>query len=85
MQSGSWSERDAVSPDSSWWRRSILSNIGFMKAFIQFASGDGEEWEELLVRSCLVRELKRPRERLCCFVISSVKRVSFSGRERVVG
>jgi hypothetical protein len=82
MQSGSWRDREAVSPDWSWCSRSILLNMGVMKAVIQFAKGDGEE---VGVRRGLVRVLKRPRERVWSSVMSRVKRVSFSGRERLVG
>lgn len=84
IQSGSCRDKEAVSPDWSWWRRSILVNMGVMKVVIQLARGEGEEVEEL-VRSGFVSLLNRPRDKVWSSVISRVKRLSFRGRERLVG
>ena len=85
MQSGSWRAREVESPDWFSWSRSILVNMGVMKAVIQVARGEGVEVEEVGVRSGLVRSLKRPRGRGWSSVRSRGKRVSFRGRGRVVG
>lgn len=73
------------SPDWFWWRRSILVNMGVMKAFSQVAKGEGEGNEELVLRSGFIRVLKRPRLSVWSSVRSRGKRVRLRGRERSVG
>lgn len=58
-----------------------MLKVGCMKAFSQVAKGEGfGRW-----RRGLVRVLKRPRGRVWSSVRSRGKRVSFRGRERLVG